>query len=134
MNNNLTERRAHLLRRWGLVWIIIGFLFLLQEIFGTNFFLTFLALVLIGIARPETAHRTDRVRSMLVYAGYLVIFILLFYGLTRLIKAFVLNDGLVLSVTSLSIGIILQIWEILWRSRLSGNDAAGRMINKIRRL
>jgi len=127
--------KTYLLRRWGLWWVIIGFLVLLQELFGLNFFLIAMALVLIGVAAPRTKRQTRWIRSVLEYAGYLVVFIIVFYGLIWFSKALGLNTGMVLSATSLAIGILLQIWaEIRWQSESSGSDAVNRLIDKVRHL
>jgi hypothetical protein len=115
--NKSSPEKTYLLRRWGLSWIILGFLVLLQDLFGLNFFIIALGLILMGIATPTAKHKTHWMRGVLEYVGYFTAFIVVFFGLIWLSKVFALNIGTVLSATSLAIGIFLQVLaELFWKS------------------
>ena len=98
-------------------WIILGFLALLQDLFGLNFLIIALGLILMGIAAPRTKRKTHWMRGVLEYVGYLAAFIVVFFGLFWLSKVFALNTGTVLSAASLAIGIfMLVLAEFSWKS------------------
>ena len=129
-----SAERIYRLQRWGFLWVVLGFLVLLQELFGLNSFGIVLALILTGIAIPKGIRHAYQLWSALEYLGYLTGFIVVFYGLIWFSKALNFNTGLALSIASLAIGIVLQSWaEILRRSQSPG-EATNPLIDKIRRL
>lgn len=131
----LSIAKAYRLQHWGFTWIVLGFLVLIQELFGLNSLVLALAAILIGIALPKARPQASRLRSVLEYAGYLSTFIIVPYGLIWLSKVLHLNTGLVLSLASLAVGILLQAWaEILRRSQSPEDRPAYPLIDKIRHL
>ncbi len=129
-----SPERTYRLQSWGFLWVVLGFLVLLQELFGLNSLGMALAVILVGIAIPRGIRRASRIWSALEYLGYLAGFIIVFYGLTRFSKVLNFNTGLALSVASLSIGIALQSWAEILRRSQSPDMATNPLIDKIRRL
>ena len=127
--------KTFFLRRWGLFLVVIGFLALLHGLFGMNFLVTLLAIVLMSITFPRTERTPHWARALLGIVGYFVLITSVYFGLIWLSKTFDLNAEMTLSAGFLAIGIFLLIRvELLWQPRSSDNNAISRMINKIRSL
>jgi hypothetical protein len=115
MENKPLEQPAgdklYLLRRWGLYWVILAFLVLLQEMFGPNFFFYILAIILAGFALPRTRYPASKILSLLEWVVYLLLFLVVLIGILWASKILGLNSGMALSAASLAIGIVLMIWS-----------------------
>jgi hypothetical protein len=130
MDNN------HRFRRWGLNWIVIGFLVLVQVVFNLNgSWWLILGVLLISLLMPERKPSTSWGQTVLGNTGYLLIFIIVMIGLLYASSMLHLNTGLFLALISLTIGIVMQVWtEITWDAQRAGATPTARIIERIRRL
>jgi hypothetical protein len=114
--------RAYRLRRWGLYWIVTGFLALTLNLVKPPEIIFFiLAGLLLGIIQPKSElwHR-HWIWRILISAGTFALFILIFFILSWVSVMYHLDLGILLTMVSLAIGIALQVWaEILWHPDLT---------------
>ncbi len=128
------SNRMNDLRRWGLAWIVIGFLILVTGLFNLDhpIWTAFGMLVVMLVSPDITRPRRWLFRLIALVIGMLVLIFALL-GLLGVAEAFHLNPGLVFSATALFIGIILQIWAEI-NSGAATQGQTNPLIEKIKRL
>ncbi len=104
-------RRAYVLRRWGLVSIIAGFLALLYELIGPDIapWIYIPVALLIAFARPTYEWHASRLRKLAAVIILIFLLTVVEVGLSRLGQITGLRPPMVYAVAFLGLGIILQL-------------------------
>jgi hypothetical protein len=127
--------QASNLQRWGLTWIVIGFVILVTEMFSLdNPLWTLVTVLLIILVAPPTPP-TTWLRRIIEFVVGLCILIVVIFAIVWIAQSTGLQAGLIFASGSLLIGIVLQIWASLKSYSAATNPGPfDALIERIRRL
>jgi hypothetical protein len=129
--NNVKPNNLH---RWGLVWIVIGFVCLVTEMFGLDNPLWTLASVLcVILVAPPTPPVTWR-RRVIEFVVWGCVLVVVVFAVVWIALAAGLKAGLLFACGALLIGIVMQIWAELGSRTAENQGPLALLIEKIKRI
>ncbi len=135
-SNKSLSGKAHFSRRWGLIAIILGFLIVLQILFGPDAWpWTAPLLLLVIVLQPSYKWRASWMRKVGMVIIVAAILAVAEVGLARFSLSTGLDFTLALGTACLALGIILQlVAEAYEFSESTSPGRFGPLLDKIRRL
>jgi hypothetical protein len=121
------------LRRWGLTWIVFGFLTLVTELFSIDHILwTIFGVLVMLLVSPASKPQGNWLRIIVEFIGALLLLGIAIVLITWLSMTFSFNPVHAFSAISLLIGIVLQIWGEMTEQYQTRQDALNAIAEKIK--